>query len=76
MIDMKSESSWNAVLERFREALRNDPARTRMTGLGEFGLITLTRKASRASLGDQVTSSCPECGGSGRVEMRAGRNRD
>jgi len=76
MIDMKEAASRTAVLERFREALQADPARTRVTGLDDIGLITLTRKALRSSLGDLVTASCPTCYGNGRVRTDEGSTID
>jgi ribonuclease G len=67
MIDMEAEDHRAAVLERLRTALRDDPARTRVAGVDEFGLVVLTRKATRPGLLELATERCPSCRGSGRL---------
>ncbi|HXV75095.1 MAG TPA: Rne/Rng family ribonuclease [Candidatus Polarisedimenticolaceae bacterium] len=66
MIDMSEPDSRQRVVERFRRALLADPARTRVVGLSELGLLELTRQSKRPGLARQLTERCGACNGSGR----------
>jgi ribonuclease G len=66
-IDMTEDSDRQAVLKTLQTALHDDPARTRIVGFSELGLVQLTRKRSRASITQRLTSSCPTCRGRGRL---------
>jgi ribonuclease G len=55
------------VLHELRTHLGRDRARTRAFQVSELGLIEMTRQRVRPSLWDTMASSCPACGGVGRV---------
>jgi ribonuclease G len=67
LIDMSEPESREEVLSIFREGLARDPARTRVVGLSELGLLQLTRKWTRPGLAEQLTRICGTCRGRGRV---------
>jgi len=45
--------------------LEKDRARTSITGISQLGLIEMTRKRTRESLGQLLNSKCPVCEGRG-----------
>jgi ribonuclease G len=47
--------------------MREDKARTNILRISELGLVEMTRKRTRESLGQLLTSPCPHCQGTGRV---------
>ena len=47
------------------KALEKDRARTSITGISQLGLIEMTRKRTRESLGQILNSDCPVCEGRG-----------
>ncbi len=67
LIDMRDARSRQAVLAAFAEQIAHDPARTRVAGLSELGLLELTRKWTRPGLADLLTRPCPTCRGDGQV---------
>lgn len=67
LIDMRGREHRDDVLALFEEQLRKDPARTRVEGISELGLLQLTRKWSRPGIAHQLTRPCGECQGRGRV---------
>ncbi|GJM14603.1 MAG: axial filament protein [Pseudohongiella sp.] len=64
-IDMVDEEHQRQVLRVLEKALDNDPARTSITGLSELGLVEMTRKRTRESLGQILNTPCPLCSGQG-----------
>jgi ribonuclease G len=66
-IDMELPDNRLKVTEALVTALKSDPARTKVGGLGEFGLLQLTRKKTRSGFARLLTRSCPRCAGLGRV---------
>ena len=70
-IDMIEASSREELLRTFYEELRKDRSRTKMLAMSDFGLVQLTRKRTRRSLDRILQSSCPSCGGSGRIRSLA-----
>ncbi len=66
-IDMETQSNRDRVLHELRTHLGRDRARTRAFQVSELGLIEMTRQRVRPSLWDTMASSCPACGGVGRV---------
>jgi ribonuclease G len=75
-IDMEEAANRKRVFEALQEAMREDKARTNILRISELGLVEMTRKRTRESLGQLLTSPCPHCQGSGRVrsvETRARR---
>ncbi len=66
-IDMRSRDNQLAVEHEFRKQMKEDRAKYSILPISEFGLLEITRKRVRQSLGHQIFSSCPYCEGSGRV---------
>lgn len=64
-IDMLDEEHQRQVLRALEKALGKDPARTSITGISELGLVEMTRKRTRESLGQILNSPCPVCDGRG-----------
>ena len=64
-IDMLDEEHQQQVHRALEKALEKDPARTLITGISELGLVEMTRKRTRESLGQILNSPCPICEGRG-----------
>ncbi|MEZ5491099.1 MAG: ribonuclease G [Gammaproteobacteria bacterium] len=64
-IDMQDEEHQRQVQRMLAKALEKDPARTTITGISQLGLIEMTRKRTRESLGQIICSPCPVCEGRG-----------
>jgi ribonuclease G len=47
--------------------MRKDKARSTVLRISELGLVQMTRKRTRESLEQLLTSPCPHCTGAGRV---------
>lgn len=67
-IDMEDPEHQRQVLRTLGKALAKDPARTTITGISELGLVEMTRKRTRESLGQILCSPCPVCDGRGRLK--------
>lgn len=67
-IDMKSEDHRAQVVRALERALSNDPARTQIYPMSPLGLIEMTRKRSRESLGHILCEPCAACEGRGIVK--------
>jgi len=61
-VDMDSPANRRRLLEVMEQALREDPARTKVVGLSEIGLLQLTRKRTRSGLRAALTQRCEACG--------------
>jgi ribonuclease G len=70
-IDMDKESNREKVMRAFEEALRHDKAKANITKISELGLVEMTRKRTRESLGRMLTEPCPYCEGKGYVKSKA-----
>lgn len=66
-IDMNTEANRARVLEQLQQALAKDTTSTYVCGFTRLGLVEMTRKRVRPSLGESLTTACPACGGRGRV---------
>lgn len=66
-IDMMRRENQQTVEREFRKQLKSDRAKNAILPISEFGLLEITRKRVRQSLGHQIFSKCPYCQGSGRV---------
>ena len=64
-IDMDRESNRRKVYRRLQEALRNDRAKAHITKISEMGLVEMSRKRTRESLGRYLTATCETCNGRG-----------
>ena len=66
-IDMKDSEHQNAVLRTLEATLRKDPMKHRVSGISELGLVEISRKRVRESLGGQLCEPCITCEGRGRI---------
>ena len=67
-IDMHGEEHRAQVLRTLEKEVARDPARTRVYSFSELGLVQMTRKRTRESLGHILCEPCPACGGRGVVK--------
>lgn len=67
-IDMKSEDHRAQVLRALERALAADHARTQIHPFSPLGLIEMTRKRTRESLGHILCEPCPACDGRGTIK--------
>ena len=67
-IDMDERENRRKVAQALEAELRKDRARTKMLQISDFGLVEVTRKRVKQSLGRYLSQSCPYCDGSGRVK--------
>jgi ribonuclease G len=67
-IDMKLDEHRAQVLRTLEKEISRDPARTRIYPFSELGLVQMTRKRTRESLGHILCEPCPGCGGRGCVK--------
>lgn len=66
-IDMKSPQDEIKVLEKLEECFKEDKTRTNVMGITQLGLVEITRKKARKSIGRILQQTCPLCKGTGRV---------
>lgn len=64
-IDMKDETHRRQVHRALEKAMARDPARNKISGVSELGLIEMTRKRTRESLQQLLCEDCPVCQGRG-----------
>jgi ribonuclease G len=69
-IDMDKESNQDKVMRSFAEAVRPDRAKTNVTKISELGLVEMTRKRTRESLGRMLTEPCFYCDGKGYLKSK------
>ncbi|MEW5248114.1 ribonuclease G [Microbulbifer discodermiae] len=67
-IDMKDAEHQRQVLRTLEKALEKDHAKTSITGVSELGLVEMTRKRTRESLGQFLCETCPVCAGRGSLK--------
>ena len=67
-IDMKNDAHRAQVLRALEKELRRDPARTTVHPFSPLGLIEMTRKRTRESLGHILCEPCPACEARGTVK--------
>jgi ribonuclease G len=67
-IDMRSRKNQRRVLDRLKEAMKDDSAKCTILGMSEFGLVEMTRQRSRESLTQTIFTNCPYCIGSGMIK--------
>ncbi len=67
-IDMKSDDHRAQVLRALERALASDHARTQVHPFTPLGLIEMTRKRTRESLGHIMCEPCPTCQGRGTIK--------
>ncbi|NLC70086.1 MAG: Rne/Rng family ribonuclease [Desulfuromonadaceae bacterium] len=69
-IDMEREIHREKVHGALEEALHNDRSKTNILKISELGLVEMTRKRVRESLGRTLCEPCPYCEGKGYVKSR------
>jgi ribonuclease G len=69
-IDMEKEPHREKVHAALEEALKNDKAKTNILKISELGLVEMTRKRVRESIGRTLCEPCPYCEGKGYVKSR------
>ena len=67
-IDMRGEEHRAQVLRTLEKEVARDPARTRIYPFSELGLVQMTRKRTRESLGHILCEPCSACDGRGCVK--------
>ncbi|MGQ0587311.1 MAG: ribonuclease G [Gammaproteobacteria bacterium] len=67
-IDMRNDAHRTQVLRALEKELRRDPARTMVHPFSALGLVEMTRKRTRESLGHILCEPCPACEGRGSVK--------
>lgn len=67
-IDMLEQEHKDDVLTSLQEQLAKDYAKTNITQVSELGLVEMTRKRTRESLGQQLCEPCSTCQGRGFVK--------
>jgi ribonuclease G len=67
-IDMRSKKNQRRVLEKLKEAMKDDSAKWTILGMSEFGLVEMTRQRSRESLLQTMYHACPYCIGTGLIK--------
>jgi ribonuclease G len=68
LIDMEKEENRRKVHASLQEYLSHDKAKTNIYQLSELGLIEMTRKRTRESLGRSLCDPCPYCDGKGFIK--------
>lgn len=66
-IDMKDPKDEVKVLDELEKCFKEDKSRTNVMGMTQLGLVEITRKKARKSIGRILQQSCPLCLGTGRV---------
>ncbi len=67
-IDMLEQQHKDDVLESLQTQLIHDYAKSNITQVSELGLVEMTRKRTRESLGQQLCEPCSTCQGRGFVK--------
>jgi ribonuclease G len=67
-IDMRSKKNQRRVLDRLKDAMKDDSAKCTILGMSEFGLVEMTRQRNRESLSQTLFTHCPYCSGSGLIK--------
>src|SRR5207245_5377696 len=70
VIDMEHDRNRSKVAQTFDDVLKTDRARTSTTKISEFGLVEMTRKRTRESLGRLLTEPCFYCEGKGYLKSK------
>ncbi|BCR03607.1 ribonuclease G [Desulfuromonas versatilis] len=69
-IDMEKEAHRDKVHSALEETLKNDKAKTNILKISELGLVEMTRKRVRESIGRTLCEGCPYCEGKGYIKSR------
>ncbi len=69
-IDMEKELHREQVHSSLEEALKGDKNKTNILEISELGLVEMTRKRVRESIGRTLCEPCPYCDGTGYIKSR------
>ncbi|MBW6512863.1 MAG: Rne/Rng family ribonuclease [Desulfuromonadaceae bacterium] len=69
-IDMEKEPHRERVHQSLEEALKSDKSKTNILKISELGLVEMTRKRVRESIGRTLCEPCPYCEGKGYVKSQ------
>ncbi len=67
-IDMRDEEHRRQVLRTLSKMMERDRAKSSVTGVSELGLVEMTRKRTRESLGQMLCEPCSVCSGRGTLK--------
>jgi ribonuclease G len=67
-IDMKHQRDRQQVMNRMRDGLRRDKAKTHILPISQLGLMEMTRQRHSESVRSAVYDDCPYCKGRGKVK--------
>jgi ribonuclease G len=70
-IDMERQANRDRVHKALTQALKRDRATTTITKVSELGLIEMTRKRTRESLGRTLFEPCFYCDGTGQLQSKS-----
>ena len=66
-IDMESDENKQSVVDVLEEELKKDRTKSNVLGMTELGLVEMTRKKVRRRLSALLQTTCPHCGGKGKI---------
>ncbi len=69
-IDMEKEVNRDKVFTALEEALKADKSKTNILKMSELGLVEMTRKRVRESIGRLMCEPCPYCEGLGYIKSK------
>jgi len=67
-IDMHKQENQQLILDTLKEALKKDRTKTTIVGMTGLGLIEMTRKKVGCELSILMSTTCPYCGGTGKLQ--------
>ncbi|MFT6154168.1 MAG: ribonuclease G [Bermanella sp.] len=67
-IDMLDVEHQRQVLRMLEKVLEKDHAKTKISQVSDLGLVEMTRKRTRESLGQMLSEPCPHCDGRGHIK--------
>ena len=70
LIDMERAQNREKVRKRMEDLLAKDKAKTTLNRISDLGLIEMTRKRTRESLGRMVLEPCFYCDGTGQLQSK------
>jgi len=69
-IDMEKEVNRDKVFGALEEALKGDKSKSNILKISELGLVEMTRKRVRESIGRMMCEPCPYCEGRGYIKSK------
>ncbi|MCE5242743.1 MAG: Rne/Rng family ribonuclease [Syntrophobacteraceae bacterium] len=69
-IDMEKEANREKVFNALKDAMRRDKSKTNILRMSELGLIEMTRKRTKESVGQVLCEPCFYCDGEGYLKSR------